>query len=101
MNFNLKHYANVWRMHPKKEEYCFPLRMFLSKNGLYENHKLKGKIFTKNGEDFLVDDVYVHWWEGWYYVASMRNSKNSHYQMTWNINSKLTDFNLHLFKLKR
>jgi hypothetical protein len=64
--------------------------MFLGKNGLYENHPLKGRTYIKKetGEEFVVDDVYVHWMEGWYYIALARNSINSHASITWNINSK-------------
>ena len=102
MNFNLNHYSNVYHNHPKNEIYCFPLRMFLGKNGLFENHELKGKIFLRkeNGEEYFVDDVYVHWFKGWYFVALARDKGNSHTSISWNINSDLEDFKLDLFKLK-
>jgi hypothetical protein len=100
MRFNLEHYSKVWRGHPKKEAYCFPLKMFLGTNGLFENHELKGCTFIKksNGEKYTVDDVYVHWWEGWYFVALAVNTKGSHASITWNINSKLTDWSINKYE---
>lgn len=102
MNFNLKHYSNVWRRHPKKEMYCFALNKFLGENGLFENHEFKGKTFIRKetGEEYIVDDVYVHWWNGWYFMALARDKRNSHTSISWNINSTLEDYTLDLFELK-
>ena len=102
MNINLSHYSKVWREHPKTEMYCFPLRRFLGENGLFENHELKGKTFIRkeNGEQYVVDDVYVHWWNGWYFMALARDKGNSHTSISWNINSDLDDWTLHSFELK-
>lgn len=76
--------------------------MFLGDRGLYENHPLKGKVFRRrfNGEIFTVDDVYVQWYGGWYFVALARNKGNSHTQITWNINSNLGEWTLQDFSLQ-
>ena len=93
LKINMRHYHDVYRKHPCTERYCFPLRRFLGHHGLYENHPLKGRIFTDNetGREWSVDDVYVHWYDGWYFVALARNSENSHSSITWNINSSTGD----------
>ena len=79
----------VYKQRAGSSHYCFPLRMFLGENGLYENHELKGKTFVskETGVKFTVDDVYVHWFKGWYFVALARNSGNSHVGITWDINT--------------
>lgn len=81
---------NVYRAKGDSDLYCFPLRMFLGKNGLYENHELKGKTLRRkfNGEKLIVDDVHVHWFKGWYFIAFARDKGNSHTAITWDINTK-------------
>jgi len=63
---------------------------------LYENHFFKGKKFInrKTGKIYTVDDVYVHWFKGWYFVALARNENNSHGCITWNINATLKNFSI-------
>ena len=50
-------------------------------------------IFIKkeNGEKFIVEDVYVHWYKGWYYIALAVNSNNSHVFISWDINSGIEE----------
>ena len=105
IRFDMNHYMKVYSARKEKERYCFPLKMFLGENGLYENHPLKGKTFRRrfNGERFTVDNVYVHWYQGWYYVALARNKGNSHTSITWNINSSkeiIGEFTLQDFVLQ-
>ena len=97
-------HALIYQIHKLRHgdpQYCFPLRMFLGENGLYENHELKGKTFVKieTGEEYVVDNVYVHWWQGWYFIALARNKGNSHVSITWNINS-VGDFTYNNYILK-
>ena len=76
--------------------------MFLGKNGLYVNHILKGSKFIslEDDVDFIVDDVYVHWFYGYYYVALARNKHNSHTQIICSINCTINWMeNIQLFKL--
>ena len=86
------------------EKYCFPLRMFLGHNGLYPDHPLKGKTFIQNetGAKFTVDDVYVHWYKGWYFMALARNEHNSHTSISWDINTQddWHDFTLQNYTLQ-
>ncbi len=104
LTFNMSHYMNVYRARSKPDLYCFPLRMFLGENGLYENHELKGKTFRRKftGERFTVDNVYVHWFNGFYFVALARNAGNSHTSITWDINTNgaLGEFTLNYYSLQ-
>ncbi len=101
--FNNKLYFKIYKLREGSEKYCFPLRIFLGENGLIENHELKGKIFikTEDNEEFSVDNVYVHYWDGgYYYMALARNNNNSHAQITWNINCPMEDIeNINNYKL--
>ena len=100
---NSKLIYEVYKLRGGDEQYCFPLRMFLGKNGLYESHPLKGRIFIKKetNVEFSVDSVYVHYWDGgYYYVALARNSENSHAGITWNINCPLEGYTLENYYLK-
>jgi len=96
IRYNMPHYSNVWREHPKTEMYCFPLQRFLGEHGLFENHPLKGETFIckETGVKYVVDNVYVHWYHGWYFMALARNPENSHGSITWNINSDLNDWSI-------
>ena len=102
-NFNDKHYFEVFKQHPRKEQYCFALKMFLGENGLFPDHPLKGRIFVNNeGEEFSVDNVYVHYWGGgYYYVALAQNKHRSHAQISWNINCPVPEYtcNIENYKL--
>ena len=103
MVFNRDLYFEIYKKRREyAERYCFPLRIFLGKNGLIENHELKGRIFiNKEGEEFSVDNVYVHYYEGgYYYLALARNKHDSHIQITWNINCPLIWIeNIHNYRL--
>ena len=106
MKLNMPLISNIYRLRHEndwysKEQYCFPLKRFLGENGLYENHELKGKTFRRkeDGMIFTVDNVYVHWYMGWYYMALARNSENSHGQISWNINSTFDISNIDCYEL--
>jgi len=90
MNFNKPLYGYLHHVKHERgdiERYSFIFDRKLGKNGLWENHKLKGKtaIDNETNEKYVIDDVYLHWYYGWYFVASIRNSENSHSQFTWSV----------------
>ena len=90
MNFHPNHYFKVYGAHDRKELYCFALGMWLGKNGLYQDHPLKGKIITRkrSKKPYIVTDVYVHYWNGGYYFLALCDDENkSTGSLTWNINS--------------
>ena len=93
---------DIYRLRKGDEQYCFPLRRFLGPNGLYENHELKGEIFVRkeDGEEFVVENVYVHYYEGYYYVALAKNKYNSHCCIHWNINSEMDIENINNYYKK-
>ena len=92
----------IYRLRKGDNRYCFPLRMFLGENGLIPNHELKGKTFIEieTGVEFIVENVYAHWYKGWYYLALAVNSERSHASITWNINSEFDVSNIEHYKLK-
>ena len=67
--------------------------MFLGVNGLIVNHPLVGKTFVQieSGVEFIVQNVYAHYYKGWYFFALTINKEQSSAGIYWNINSEKTE----------
>ena len=61
-------------------QYCFPTKQWLGDNGKIDGHPFFGKKVRKisNGKIYVVDSVNIHWYNGYYYVATIRDDNNSH-----------------------
>ena len=93
----------IWKLRKGSPQYCFPLGIHLGENGLIPNHELIGKTFISldSGNEFVVENVYAHYYRGWYYMAMAHNSERSTALISWNINSEVKDIgNLKNYKLK-
>lgn len=110
MNINKSLYAHFYSVRSAQNKeagidtkrYSFIFQKELGRNGLWENHELKGKevIDKESGEKYSIDDVYLHWYYGWYFVASIRDKNNSHSQMRWNVTqNEFAEANFHEFSL--
>lgn len=93
MRFNLEHYRRYRRAAGKPAKngvwditvfpngkYCFATGQWLGPNGEIPDHPLLGKSFQRveDGKLYTVDGVNIHWQEGFYYYATLVDSKNSH-----------------------
>ena len=45
-----------------------------------DNHPMLNKKFKRLKDDkvFIMDGVNIHWWMGYYYIATLRDENNSH-----------------------
>ena len=91
----------IFKLRDGSPKYCFPLRQFLGEHGLIENHMLVGVkvVRIEDGEEFVIENVYAHWYKGWYYMALIRDKNNSHGQLNWNINSEIEMNNFECYRL--
>jgi len=94
MNFNEEHYHKYRRAAGKQEKdgvftvtrfpnglYCFATKQWLGDNGRIDNHPMMNKKFKRITDDkiYTIDSVSIHWYNiGYYYVATLRDEKNSH-----------------------
>ena len=99
---NHKLYYEIWKKRKGDPKYCFPLNMFLGVNGLIVNHPLVGKTFVQieSGVDFIVQNVYAHYYKGWYFFALTINKEQSSAGIYWNINSETDIENIEQYRLK-
>lgn len=103
MNFNKKNYLKYRRSASRIEKlgvfdvtrfpnglYCFATKQKLGDNGRLENHSLLGKkVINEKGKTFTIDSVCIHWYDGYYYHATLCDENNSHKTVIFeNINSK-------------
>lgn len=104
MNFNIEQYHKYRKAAGRLEKdgvwdvvrfpngkYCFATQQRLGDNGKIQSHPLLNKKFknTKTGNIFIIDSVCIHWNHGYYYYATLRDSKNSHTTaLIGNINSE-------------
>lgn len=59
--------------------YCFPLKMKLGINGRIDSPLINQTVIKKsNGKVYTIDNVNVHYYGGYYYSATLRDSNNSH-----------------------
>lgn len=60
--------------------YCFVLGQKLGINGKIDSHPLLNKRFknVNSGKEYVLDSVCVHWYDGYYYHATLRDENNSH-----------------------
>ena len=82
-NFNRPHYERV-----RRERTKVGLPVGSPKNGLIEDHPLKGKkIIPSHREEIgIIQNVYKHWYHG-YYLMLLVNYNGSHGNVWWeNIN---------------
>lgn len=94
MNINIEHYRK-YRQAAKiefKEDgifesvtfpnglYCFATKQKLGINGKIDSHPMIGRklLSLEHNEEVVVDNVSIHWYNGYYYRATLRNSQNSH-----------------------
>lgn len=93
MNFNLELYQEYRRAAGIKAKdgwfdvtlfpnglYCFATRQELGINGRIQEHPMLNNelIDKESGKKYVIDGVNIHWDEGYYYYATLRDSKGSH-----------------------
>jgi len=93
MNFNLEQYKKYLKVAGRHEKdgfwdvvrypnglHCFATNQKLGDNGKIDNHPLLNKKFQniKTGRIYILDSVCIHWYMGYYYHATLRDTNNSH-----------------------
>lgn len=60
--------------------YCFATKQKLGKNGKIDNHPFLNEKFKRNkdGKIYIMDSICIHWYDGYYYHATLRDENNSH-----------------------
>lgn len=105
MRFNIEHYLKYYKAAGRQEKdgiwdvlrfpngkYCFATNQRLGDNGKIDNFPLLGKTFKKVNTEklYVMDSVCIHWYEGYYYHATLVDEKGSHATaIIQNINSKV------------
>lgn len=53
--------------------YCFATKQWLGINGRLKDHQMLGKRVKNiiNGQEYIIDNVSIHWYDGYYYSATM------------------------------
>lgn len=70
--------------------YCFATNQKLGRNGKIDNHPFLNKKFKRNENDkvYIMDSICIHWYDGYYYHATLCDENGSHATaMFENINS--------------